>query len=319
MWLLTVGLIGGAVVLLDTAVWALACRRLDDGARDAVRAAGWVLEGSPARWGGWPVAAAVTLDDAVLRAGPDIVPPLTWTVPSLQLRLPAWSPATLTLQANGRQRLAIGTAPPVPFEAADLRARLDLLDRVPPRIDATGLTAAGPTGPVQAGAVAVTLQPDGWMADLADLTIPGRDGRPVSPAIAALRFTMRVSPPIPALPTARESAQAWRARDGRVGLQVDELHWGELRATGRGTLRLDPALQPDIEATVAASGLPAALSQLADTGAIGRNPATAAMAMLTILGGSSGNGTLTLPVSVADGVVSIARFPLLRLLPLQWD
>lgn len=317
--LIVAGALIVTVLALDTVLWALACRRLDDGAREAARSAGWSLDGSPVQWGGWPIAAMITMHDAVLRAGPDIVPPLIWTMPVLVLRLEAWSPTVLTASAAGTQHFAIGTAPPTAFTADRLVATIDLPGRIPPTVAGQNLVVSGPTGPVRLGTTTLRLTAEGWSAEVADATFPNRDGRPVAPAIGTLRIDGRLTAPIVPMPTATQSAQAWRSRGGTVVLDVLDLHWGALAAAAHGIVTLDPALQPALDGTLTASGLAATIGQLAGNGAVSPGSSTAAQAMLAILAAPTGAGPLTLPISLHDGVLSVARFPVLRLLPLRWD
>ncbi len=308
-----------AVILVGTALWAAACARLDRQARAAIAASGWTLQSGATRWSGWPAAAEVTLPDTVLRSGPDIIPPLTWTAPRAVLRLSAWRPTVLTAAASGVQTLAIGVAPPVPFQAKSLAAAIDLTARDPVRIAASSLEVSAPNGPVTIDAATLLLVPDALSADLAGLTLPGHAGQPIAPPIDRLHVDGQVTPPIEPQPTAAETAQRWRDARGRLDLTAVSLRWGPLDATAHGTLTLDQALQPAVTAQVTATGLAAVIDQFAQTGAVTRSSATAAQAMLAILSAPSGGGPVTLPVTLQDGVVAIARIPLLRLAPLAWD
>ena len=289
------------------------------GAREAAAGAGWTLSSGPAHWAGWPVAAEIVLPDAVLRAGPDIIPPLTWTTPSAAIRLSAWHPTVLTVSATGAQTLAIGTAPPVPFTAQRLLALIDLTAHDPVHITAATLAIAAPDGPVGIASADLRLLPDGLTADLAGITLTGRSGQPITPPIDTLRIDGRIAPAIDPQPTAIESARRWRDAGGKLDLRTVALRWGPLDATAHAVVTLDQALQPALAGDLTASGLQAVIEQLAQTGAMTRSTATAAQGMLAILSAPTGGGPVTLPVALRDGVVSVARIPLLRLLPLQWD
>ncbi|RZK93634.1 MAG: DUF2125 domain-containing protein [Methylobacterium sp.] len=142
-------------VAADTLVWVIACRRLDDGAREAAAAAGWSLSADPARWRGWPVAAEIVLPNATLRSGPDIIPPLAWTSGTQTLRLGALHPSRLTVSAAGPQSLTLADAPPLAFTAGSLVATLDLTQTDPATLDATDLDIAAPGGPVRIGTIGV--------------------------------------------------------------------------------------------------------------------------------------------------------------------
>lgn len=307
------------VIAADTALWAVACGRLDTGLRDTAAKAGWALSADASGWGGWPAAAEVTLQDAVLHAGPEIVPPLTWTAARATFRLSVWHPTVLTGSAAGAQTLGIGGSAPVPFKAQSLAAIIDLAAHDPIRIAADVLDIAAPGGPVRVAAASLTVVPDEVSADLSGLVLPGRAGQPITPPIDTLHLTGQLTPAVEPQPTASESARRWRAHDGRVDLNSISLRWGPLDATGRATLTLDQALQPAIAGQVTATGLVAVIEQLVQTGAMTRPAATAAQGMLAILSAPTGGGPLTLPVTLRDGIVSVARIPLLRVAPLVWN
>ena len=305
--------------IVDTTVWALACRRLDNGARDAVAEAGWTLSAGTTQWAGWPVAAEIILPDAVLRAGPDIIPPLTWSAPRTAVRLSAFRPTVLTVSTTGAQTLAVGAAPPVPFTAKTLLATVDLTAHDPVHIAATALDIAAPEGPVRVASANLLILPDGIAADLAGTSLPGRASQLINPPIDMVQLEGHITPAIEPQQTASDSAQAWRAKGGRLDLSSMSLRWGPLDATARATLTLDPDLQPVITGQITATGLAAVIEQLAQTGAMPRSTATAAQGMLAILAAPTGGGPVTLPVTLQAGIVSIARIPLLRLAPLQWN
>ena len=308
-----------AVLVADTFVWFVACRRLETGVRETMEAAGWTLTSSATQWGGWPVAAEITLADSALRTGPDVIPPLVWTARRTTLRLVAWRPTILTVSPAGAQTLAIGAAPPVPFAAQTLAATIDLTAHDPVRLAAAALEIAAPDGPVRMDSATLLLLPDGVSVDLEGVTLPGRAGQPMTPPIDTLRFDGQIAPPIEPQPTASESARIWRTHGGTLTLSAASLRWAALAATGRATLTLDQSLQPAITGQITATGLATVIEQLAQTGALTRSAATAAQGMLAILAAPTGGGPVTLPVALRDGIVSLARIPLLRLAPLQWD
>lgn len=299
-------------LLADTVAWVLACRRLQNNATSADT--GWVLAADPARWSGWPVAAAVTFPRATLRSGPGTLPPLVWTAGSLTVRLNLWQPTTLAIEAAGPQAVAVGAQPPLPFAATSLTAAIDLLGRAAPQLHAQALVVEAAGQRLRIGTAALRLPPDGWAADLTGIDWPG-----LTPPVATLRFGGHVAPAITPEPTAAETADAWRARGGRLALELIDLRWGTLAATATATLSLDPALQPAVDGSFSTSGLPAAVARLTDIGVVSPAVGSAAGAMLAILAAPSGGGPVTLPVALHAGILSVARVPLLRLPPLRWD
>ena len=313
----TVVLVGIGVAV--TIVWAIACRRLDDGAHDAAIAAGWSLSADPARWRGWPIAAEIVLPNATLRSGPDIIPPLAWTAGTQTLRLDAVHPTQLTVSAAGPQSIALADAPPLPFTADTLIVAIDLTQHDPAHLRATGLAIAAPAGPIHIETAELDTQPDSLTLRLSTLSLPDSNAQPIRPAIDAIRLTARLSAPVTPMPTATESAQRWRAANGRLMIDDAALTWGPLAATGTATLTLDPALQPILAGQITATGILAGLDRLVASGAISNSGAMAARGMLAILSAPTGAGPVTLPVALQNGIVSLARIPLLRLAPLQWN
>ena len=308
-----------AVIAADTVGWSIACQRLEAGARAAASASGWTLSAGATRWRGWPDAAEIILPDSVLRTGPDIIPPLTWTAPRAGLRLSAWHPQTLTAWASGAQTLIIGAAPALPFTARTLEATIDLTARDPVRIAATDLDVTAPNGPVRVASAGLLLLPAALSGTLSGISLTGRAGQPVTPPIDTLTLQGRITPAIEPQPSAIESARRWRARDGKLELSAVSLRWASLDATAAATLTLDPALQPALTGTVTATGLGAIVEQLAQTGALTRSSATAIQAVLVILAAPAAGGPVTLPVTLRDGVLTVARIPLLRFAPLAWE
>lgn len=302
-----------------TVVWAIACRRLDDGARDAAISAGWSLSADPARWRGWPIAAEIVLPNATLRTGPNIIPPLAWAAGTQTVRLDAVHPTYLTVSAAGPQTITLADARPVPFTANALVATIDLTQHDPVHLRATDLDIAFPAGPVHIEAAQLDTRPDSLTLRLSTLSLPGTDGQLIRPAIDALTLTARLSAPVVPMPTATESAQSWRAANGRLAIDDVALTWGPLAATGKATLTLDPALQPVLAGQITATGILAGLDRLVASGAIANSGAMAARGMLAILSAPTGAGPVTLPVTLQNGVVSLARIPLLRFAPIQWN
>lgn len=309
----------GAIVAADTLVWFTACRRLDDGARAAAAAAGWSLSADAARWRGWPVAAEIVLPNAILRSGPDIIPPLAWTAGTQTLRLDAAHPTLLTVSAAGPQTITLADAAPVPFTASTMIATLDLTQHDPARLHATDLDITTPNGPVRIAAAQLDTQPDSIALLLSTVSLPDTDRQPIDPPIDSLHLVARLSAPIVPMPTSTESAQRWRAANGRLMIDDAALNWGPLAATGKATLTLDPALQPILTGQLAATGLLAGLDRLVTTGALTASGAMAVRGMLAILSAPSGAGPVSIPIALQNGVVSLARIPLIRLAPIQWN
>ena len=168
--LLLIAALASFALAADTLLWTLACRRLDDGAHDAARQAGLEVNTTPARWSGWPLAAAVSYAGTTLRNGPAAAPWL-WTIPTLTLRESAWDPFHLVVTAAGRQTFTLGNNPDISFTAATSAAIVDLAQPTPPRLVIESLTVETPA-PLRLANATLTLTLDGWSADLSGLSLP---------------------------------------------------------------------------------------------------------------------------------------------------
>ncbi len=173
-------------------------------------------------------------------------------------------------------------------------------------------------GTLSISAIDLALMPTGVDADLTGIALPNGSGGALSPQVDALHVTAVTTRPFPNAPTPDASARAWRDAGGRVALGPASLRWGPLAALGQGSVGLDDQLQPDAAGTVDASGLPDLLDALARSGAVPGPAASAAKAVLAVLSAPSGGKSVHLPVVLSRGILSVARYPLLRVPPLAW-
>jgi hypothetical protein len=308
---------------LDTAAWLFACMRLEDGVRTgavAAEAEGWTMRAGPSAWAGWPIAAEVRFPTVTIRGSQSVFPPgLAWSAERVRLRVGLTHPTILAVIAEGAQTIAAKGVPAVPFRTELSRAAIDLNGRDPARVRIARLEAALPAGSLRIGAAELQLPPDGLTADLTDITVPGGGGHELSPAIGSFRLQAHATRPFPAAPIAAESARAWRAAGGSIEVSNAALIWGPLAASGRVSIGLDERLQPGADGTIAATGLSDFLDALVGTEALARPAAVATKAVVAILSAPAEGGPVSLPLAFHDGVLSIARVPLLRLPPLVWE
>ena len=311
-----------AAIVADTTVWTLACNRMERGVAQAAaqaRSLGWTVSyGAPTR-SGWPFAASLTLPDFAGSGGDEVFPAgLTWSAVAVRLSLGWLHPTTLLVQPLGVQRLGATGLGPVSLDASRAELAFDLRG-APPQAHATDLQLMLPAGRLDIGVAAATFPPDAIEATLTGIRLPDGAGAQVQPPIDRFALQAHLSRPVPPGVVPAERARAWRDAGGQVELSRVSLRWGPLDATGQGTLALDAQLQPRAEASIEATGLPATLDALARSGAIAPTAASAAKAVLAILAAPAPGAPVRVPVQLADGILTVARFPLVRFPPLAWE
>ena len=302
------------LLLADAVIWAGVCWQLERGLRDGVDSAaqnGWSLTAERQHWGGWPFAAAINLNGVSVRRGTP--PGFVWQAERARVELGLAHPTTLTMSLSGAQSFATRGMATVPARAARTVIEADLTGRAPLRLDVDTLQAGLPAGELTLQHATATLPTGAVDANLTGVSWPG-----VATPIEAVRVQARIVPPAPQAATAEAGALAWRQVGGRIEIASASIRWDRLDATGSGTIRLDQRLQPIADGTVTASGLPLLLDDLARAGALAPAQASAAKAVIAVLAAPSGGNQVQLPVALEDGVLRLARFPLLRVPPIVW-
>ncbi len=301
------------LLLADTVLWAILCRRLEAGLREvADRQSGWTVAAEGEHWGGWPFSAAVELSG--VSAEGTLLPGLVWRSERVRVALAFLHPTELSVRAGGAQSVAARGIAPVPFTADLTELTADLTGAAPPHGRIAGLRATLPAGGMRIATGEITLPPDTIVADVAGVSLPQ-----VSTAIDSAHLRARITPSPPVAATPRASASAWRAAGGQIEIAEAEVHWDRLDAAGTGTITLDDALQPHADGMIDAGGLPQLLDDLVKAGALAPAQAGAAKAVIAILAAPSGGKRVRLPVSLESGVLRLANFPLVRFPPLSWD
>lgn len=310
-----------ALVLLfagHTALWAFACFRLEQGLRDAAAQApeqGWTVSAEQIRWAGWPASAGLDLDAVTARGETNVFPPgMLWSAPLARLRLRAIHPTELLIQAAGQQRIAAQGLPPIPFQTALFQIAVDLTGKSPVQAVVHDLDATLPAGALRVRTADLSLAPAEWQGTLAGIALPG-----APPEIDTLRLRLAATPHFPAATTPAAAARHWRGDGGRVTIDQAAAEWATLRATLDATGGLDPALQPEATGVLVTTGLPEFLDALAASGALTRSSVIAAKAVVTILAAPAAGAPLKLPVALRDGILTVARVPVLRLAPVAWE
>ncbi|CAH0143747.1 DUF2125 domain-containing protein [Roseomonas sp. CECT 9278] len=335
---LLVVLLGGAAHGL---AWHWATGAIAVGMSDWVtqrRAEGWTIEHGPPARGGWPVAARLTMADVQVaspaRAGHA---GMAHQAARVVLQISPAQPDRLVVLLDGPQWLSLGGAT-IPFAADRFALSVPLAAGSVPaavELDVARLETLLPAGPLALRAARIVLvrgaaPPPGAEAEaVLGLTLRAEGVvPPASPLTAAfgrevehlsIEALLAGTPPLPGPPAVM--AAAWRDAGGVVELPALALRWGPLAGDARLSLALDAALQPQGRGTLRMSGAPAALEALAGAGLIDGGAARAGQGVVALLARTPPEGgppRVEVPVALANGSVSVARVPLMRVAPIAW-
>ncbi len=310
---------GGALVAAGLAhgvVWLSAVRRLDALVAEQVlswRAQGWRVVLGPGRPQGWPGRAG-------LRFGPASVEgnAFAWQAETAAIDVPLRWPESMSgarpgparVRADGQQ-IRFGSGPALAVVSRDLQLEAS---------DGAAILAGTSVGVAQlfeAEALQLRYGPDGLALSARRLKPPDSAGMR-GEVIDALALHVSVTPPIPLVGDLRAAATAWRGAGGAVDLSDIGLTMGSAHAVGQVRIGLDDTLQPKLDGTVYVTGYEAGLDGLAAAGVLTRQTVLAAKAVLGLLAAAAPDGGAEVPVQIAGGVLSVARFPLLRVPALRW-
>lgn len=295
--------------------WLVAVRRLDalvEQQAQVLRAQGWRVVLGPARPRGWPERAglqfgpaSIEADGFAWRADRAIIDaPLRWTDPMPGTLGPA------RVRADGQQvRFGSGAALAVVSQDWQLE--------VSEGAATLAGTEVGIASLFEAEALQLRFGPDGLALSARRLRRLD-SARMRGPAVDALALRASATPPFPVAGGPRAAATAWRQAGGAMELSDVTLAMGRTRIVGKGRIWLDGALQPRLDATMRVTGYEAGLDELAATGVVARPAAVATKAVLGLLAAPAPDGGAEMPVQIADGVLTVARFPLLRVPALDW-
>lgn len=298
------------------------------------RSRGWVVEHDLPQRAGWPFAARLRVPAVRITGWTPALPQgFDWEAEQVDVSIAPPRLDHLVIAASGAQRIS-SAGVTVPYAATRLQAVLPL-EQGPPARPATflleGLRATTPAGPLAASRVDAQAMPGppegepnlGLRVDARQVILPplpdlAAFGRQVDHA--SLDAALTGLPPPMALPP-RDRAAAWRAAGGSLDLRDVSLRWGPLAGSLRMVLHLDAALQPAGSGQLVLEHPAAVVAALAEAGAIAPRPAATAQAMLGMLARPpEGGGTprVEVPVGIAQGSVTLAGIPLLRLRPMTW-
>lgn len=310
----------GALVAAGLAhgvVWLSAVHRLHalvEEQAQALRAQGWRVVLGPAGPQGWPGRAG-------LRFGPVSVEAdgFAWRAEGTAIDVPLRWPEAMAgaisgavhVRADGQQ-VRFGSGPVLSAVWRDLQ-----LEASDGGVTLAG-TAVGVAQLFEAEALQLRLAPQGLALSARRLKLPD-SVRVRGQVIDTLALRASATPPFPIAEDPRTAAVAWREAGGAVDLSDVALTMGGAHAAGQGRIGLDDALQPKLDGTVRVTGYEAGLDGLAAAGVLTRQAVVVAKAVLSLLAAASPDGAAVVPVQIAGGVLTVARFPLLRVPALSWD
>lgn len=301
------------------------------------RARGWEVDHDLPQRNGWPFAARLVVPGLRIAGQTPALPQgFVWEAAQLDLAIAPPRLDRLVITAAGPQRIEAGGLS-IPYDAARLQAVLPLDQGPVPRpveLVLEGLRAETPQGPLDARRIDARLAPGGGadgepalnlriearqvsLPPLADLAAFGRDVE-----YASADAVLRGPPPPPLALAPRDRAEAWRAGGGALDVQALALRWGPLAGELRMVLRLDAALQPVGDGRLALERPAEAIAALAAAGIVAPRAAATAQAVLGMVARvpeGGGAPRVEVPVGIADGAITLARFPLLRLRPILWS
>ena len=282
-------------------------------------AEGWQIASNAPVRSGWPVAAALALPSVVVTGGGAGIPGgLTWTADQVRLRIAAARPGTLEIVPSGGQTLRFGQGPALPAHADRLIVAVPLDGVGPAQVSVAGLAITTPPGRVAVGSASASVTDQEMTVDMHGIGLPDAFRHLMDADIGALAFHALLTRPFPPADTSMQRASLWRQAGGAVDVPDLAVQWGALSATGRLKVRLDARLQPDVDALLHVAGASEALDAAVRTGMVPPRSAMAAKAVLALLAAPAHGGPVDVPLQMRDGLLVVARFPLLRVPELDW-
>jgi len=266
----------------------------------AKRAEGWQIRHAPPERSGFPLGAALNLHGLALRAPNG----LGWESEGATLGLFAQDHRQLRLDLTGAQRL-VHPQGAMPVQGRSLVARL--------RLDGQGGTLEGDDLRFGEELAVQSLALSLFRTDF-DLRAAGMAPSRL-PRLDALQVTGRLTQP-PGL-----SAAAWRAAGGTLSIGHAEVRMGEAFAQLRATITLDAQLQPEGRGTLTLVGVQEGLNTIVAAGLVAPSmllPLRAGLILSARVPPEGGPPRVELPLELRNRRVTMARFPLGVMPPLDW-
>ncbi len=328
---LIVLILAGLIVAGVSAYWfhvAGELRKGIDAFAEQRRAAGWTVEMDSVQMSGFPYAVTARLSGVDLRSPAG----LSWHGDGIAITIPLPTPLNVTIDMAGQHILAgLGWSGIVTAGTAQTRLHL--------HTDGTlaGFTFAASTlvleqpgiEPLALAEATVTFDrldpPDtghetpsaGLTLGLRGLDLPDIAGQPLARRIDSFQVEARVmgtitgSPPLAAV-------TVWSNDGGTVELDRIALDWLPLSLDADGTLALDAHLQPQVALSARVRGAGEVMVRLVQAGLVEPKMASTAQVMLAIMARPDlqGRPTLSLPLTLQDGILTAGQIRIMRVPPL---
>lgn len=302
--------------LVHGAVWLRSLHqlnaRIEEQAR-ALRAHGWQVVLRPAWPQGWPGRAGLQIGPASIGTEE-----LSWHAERVSVGTPLRWPQRISGLAAGPidaraegQQVRLGANQPLQIDAPELRFESTEGEAVMAGSD------VGVADWFQAQGLRVRFAPEGMALTARQVRLHNASAAH-APAIEALALHAALTPAVEFAGDLRSAAAAWQAAGGAVDLSELTFAVGHAKVSGQGRLWLDGALQPRFEGVLHVAGYAAGLDDLAASGVLTRQAATAAKAVLSIIAAPALDGAADVPMQIANGALVAAQFPLLRVPLLNW-
>ena len=321
----------GLILAVLTAYWFHVAGELRKGIDDFAtrkRAEGWRVTLDSVVLEGFPFTVTARLEGVDLRhpAG------LSWHGEAVSVSIPLLNPLNIRVALPGMHILGgFGRSAILSAGKADLDLHLDRDGDLAGLVFSGGALALEQPGldPLTLSEIKLVYDrftpPDpghehpsaGLTLSLRGLDLPDMSGLPLARRIESFQVEARVmgtiagGPPLAAL-------AAWSHDGGTVELDRIALDWAPLSLEADGTLALDPALQPLIATSAHVRGFGEVVVRLVQAGLVEPGMASAAQLMLGILARPDplGRPTLTIPVTLQDGILTAGQIRVMRVPPL---
>lgn len=273
---------------------------------------------APAAWGGW-----------------------RWTADSVEVIFKPWAPQSLTLRPHGAHHVitADGTDWQV-AESPSVRLELTLTHSgTLAKVDLSGtdvavqtVGSAMPPAQMGQGSLVLTADPSGATADahsaaaslsvrLKNVTLPPARITQSPSQLHRLEMDSRLLGAWPSggLATLHDSLSKWRDEGGTLEVDALYIDWDTMKLAATGTVALDEELQPVGALSTQVQGFFDALQRLEQNGTVRSRDATMVRLVLATMSTlKDGVPTLTTPMNVQSGKITMGPATLLELPRLVW-